>query len=139
MANLLTHATALRTDFANLATSTAGTTTYTAGSAQKIIIYSGTMPANAATALSGNTAIATVTVLVWGAASSGVATLSSSTADTNAVGGTAVFYRRTKSDGTTCIEQGACGTSAAEAVLNSLTIAAGANVSISSYTYTASV
>lgn len=136
MANQLTHATALRTDFANLATGTA--TTFAAGSSQKIIIYSGTMPTNAATALSGNTAIATITVLVWAAGSAGAAALSSSTADPSAVGGTATFYRRYKSDGTTVITQGACGTSGAELNLNSLTIAAGATVTITSGSYTAS-
>jgi hypothetical protein len=132
----VTHATALRTDFANLATGT--TTTFAAGTGQKIIIYSGTAPTNANTALSGNTAIATITALTWGAGSAGVATLSGSTADSAAVGGTASFYRRTKSDGTTVIEQGLCGTSGSDMNLSSLTIAAGANVSITSGTYTAS-
>lgn len=123
---------------ANLATG--GSTTFAAGTSQKIIIYSGTMPTNAATALSGNTAIATITALTWGAASSAVATTTGSTADSNATGGTAVFYRRYKTDGTSVIDQGACGTSSAELVLNSLTIASGANVSLnSSGTYTSSV
>lgn len=138
MANAITHATALRTDLANLVTGT--TVTYAAGTAQKLIVYSGTMPTNAATALSGNTAIATITALAWGAAASGVATLSSSTADSNAVGGTASFFRVTKSDGTTCIFQGTVGTSGADLNLNSLTIAAGANVSLTgTNTYTAPV
>lgn len=67
-----------------------------------------------------------------------MATLTASTADSNAVGGIASFYRRTKSDGTTVIEQGLCGTSGSDLNLNSLTIAAGANVSITSGSYTAS-
>lgn len=138
MANLLTHVTALRTDFAGLATGAA--TTFAAGTNQKIIIYSGTMPANAAAALSGNTAIATITGVTWGAPAAGVATTTGSTADPAATGGTASFYRRMKTDGTTVIDQGACGTSAAELVLNSLTIAANANVSLNaSGTYTSTV
>lgn len=138
MANQLTHAAALRTDFTGLATG--ASTTFAAGTNQKIIIYSGTMPANAAAALSGNVAIATISGVTWGAPSAGVATTTGSTADPAAVGGTASFYRRTKSDGTTVIDQGACGTSAAELVLNNLTIAAGANVSLNaSGTYTAPV
>jgi hypothetical protein len=132
----VTHSVALRSDFANLATGTA--TTFAAGSAQKLIIYSGTPPANAAAALSGNTAISTVTNLAWGAASAGVATLTSSTADSAAVGGTASFYRRTKSDGTTVIEQGLCATSGSDMTLSSLTIAASANVNVTSGSYTAS-
>lgn len=135
MANQLTHASALRTDFAGLATG--ATTTFAAGTNQKIIIYSGTMPANAAAALSGNTAIATISGVTWGAPAAGVATTTGSTADASAVGGTASFYRRMKTDSTTVIDQGACGTSASELVLNSLTIAAGANVSLNaSGTYT---
>lgn len=137
MASALTHATALRTDFANLATGTA--VTFSAGTNQKIIIYSGTMPANAAAALSGNTAIATITGVTYGAGAAGVATVTASTADAAAVGGTASFYRRTKTDGTTVVTQGTCGTSASDMVLNNLTIAAGANVSLNaSGTYTAS-
>ena len=131
----ITHVTALRTDFANLATGTA--TTFAAGASQKIVIYSGTPPANASAALAGNTAISTITVLVWGAGATGVATLTGSTADTAAVGGTASFYRRTQTAGGV-IEQGLCGLSGSDMNLSSLTIAAGANVSIPSGSYTAS-
>jgi hypothetical protein len=132
----VTHIAALRSDFANLATGTA--VTYSAGASQKLIIYSGTPPANASAALSGNTAISTVTSLVWGAASAGVATLTSSTADSAAVGGTASFYRRVKSDGTSVIEQGLCGTSGSDMNLSALVVASGANVNVTSGSYTAS-
>lgn len=137
MANAITHAATLRTDIANLVTGT--TTTFVAGANQKLIIFNGTPPANAAAALASNTAIATITVLVWGAASGPTATLSSSTADTNAAGGTASFFRITKSDGTTAILQGTVGTSGADLNLNSLTINAGATVTLTSGSYTAPV
>lgn len=138
MANNLTHVSALRNDIAFLATG--GSPAFAAGTNQKIIIYSGTPPANASAALAGNVAIATISGVNFSAPSAGVATVSGSTADSNAVGGTASFYRRTKTDGTSVIDQGLCGTSGAELILNSLTIAAGANVSLNAAgTYTAPV
>jgi hypothetical protein len=136
VANNLTHATALRTDQANLATGT--TTTFAGGTNQKIIGYSGTAPANAAAALSGNTVLFTITLVTWGAASAGVATVSASTAETNATSGTVTFYRRYKTDGTTVITQGLVATSAAEMTVASTTIATGATVTLTAGgTYTA--
>jgi hypothetical protein len=131
MANNLTTATNLRNDVANLYTGTA--TTFAAGTNQQVVIYSGTPPANAAAALSGNTAIATLpATLTWGAASAGVATTTSAPNVASAVGGTASFYRRYKTDGVTVCDQGLCGTSAAELTMSSLTIAAGASVTLNS-------
>jgi hypothetical protein len=133
----VTHATAVRNDVASMVC-TATAPTFQGGTGQKIIIYSGTPPTNAATGLSGNTAIATITAISFGAASGGVCTVSASTADPSAVGGTATFYRRTKSDGTTVIDQGLVGTSAAELIVSSTTIAAGATVTLNAGgTYTA--
>lgn len=97
-------------------------------------------PINAAAALASNTAIAMPTGLNYGAASAGVSTVSSSTADSSAVGGLAMFARRLKSDGTTVVDQLTVGVSGsgAEFVMSSLSIAAGANVSINAGgTYTA--
>lgn len=137
MANAVTHAVALRTDIANLVVGNA--TTIANGSSHKLILYSGTMPTNAGTALSGNTAVATISGITWGAAASGVATISASTADNGAVGGTATFFRLTKTDGTTVIIQGTVGTSGSDLNLNNTVINAGANVSLTSGTYTAPV
>lgn len=138
MANNLTHSSALRTDFANLATGTS--VTFAAGTNQKITGYSGTPPANAATALSGNTALFTISAVTWGAGSAGVATTTGSTPDSSAVAGTLSFYRRYKTDGTTVIDQGLAATSGAEMTVASTTIAGGATVSLTSgATYTASV
>jgi hypothetical protein len=134
MANAVTHATAVRTDLANLVIG--NSTTWGAGPNQKLILYTGTMPANAAASLSGNTAASTITGISWGAASAGVTAIAGSTADTNAVGGAVTFFRLTKSDGTTVILQGTVGTSACDLNINNTTIPAGANVSLSG-TYTA--
>lgn len=136
MANAVTHATAVRTAIAD---AVCNSSTGQLAANGKLIIYSGTMPTNAATALSGNTAIATITALNFGAASSAVSTVSSSTADSSAVGGVATFFRITKTDGTTVIIQGTVGTSATDLTINNTTIAAGANVSLTSGTYTAPV
>jgi hypothetical protein len=132
----VTHSTAFRVDVANL--KSGQSTTFNAGSANKLILFTGTPPANAATALSGNTAAATLTSLVYGTpnGSTGVMSLTG-TQDSNAVGGVVTFYRITKSDGTTAIEQGSAGTSGTDLVISSTTIAAGAAVSFTgSSTYT---
>ena len=132
----VSHSIAVRNDLANLVCG--GTTpTFSAGTGQILKLYSGTPPTNASTALSGNAVVSTVTALSWGAASGGVASLTSSTADSSAVGGTATFWRIFKSDASTVIDQGLCGTSSSDLNLNSTTIAAGANVSMTSGSYTA--
>jgi hypothetical protein len=136
VANAVTHTTAVRTV---LADAVCNASTGAVGANGKLIIYSGTMPTNAQTALSGNTAIATITAVNFGAASSGVSTVTSSTADSSAVGGTASFFRMTASNGTTVIIQGTVGTSSSDMTISSTTIAAGANVSLTSGTYTAPV
>jgi hypothetical protein len=131
----ITHKVAVRTA---LADTVCNSTTGQLGANGKLIIYSGTPPANADAALSGNTAIATITGVNFGAAASGVSTVTSSTSDTNAVGGTASFFRLLKSDGTTVIFQGTVGTSGADLTINTTTIAAGATVSLTgTNTYTA--
>lgn len=121
----VTHTTAVRVAIGDAFWGTSGQL----GSSAKLKIYSGTAPANAQAALSGNTNIATITGISFGANSSGVSTITASTADSGAVGGTASFWRMTKSDDTTH-SQGLCGTSGSDLNLNSLTIAAGANVSL---------
>lgn len=72
----------------------------------KIRIYSGTRPANADTALSGNTLLAELTgnATFAPAASGGVLTANAITGDTSADnGGAASFARVFESDGTTVI------------------------------------
>jgi hypothetical protein len=136
---MITHVTALRNDIANLVTG-ATNTTFVSGTNQKMILYSGTIPANASTALSGNAAVSTITLITWGAASSGVCTVTGSSADNNAVGGTTTFFRLYQTaavDPTNTIFQGACGTTSSfDLVLNNDTVNSGANVSLTSGSYT---
>jgi hypothetical protein len=106
-------------------------------------IYSGTEPATANTALSGNTLLAELTLnaTAFGApAASGadrVATANAITADTSAdASGTATFFRIMQSNGTTVVYQGTAGTSGQQLNLNATDIIAGGNVSISSLTIT---
>lgn len=107
----------------------------------KLRIYSGTKPANADTALSGNTLLAELALssTAFGSASNGVATANSITDDSSAnASGTASFFRVFKSDGTTAVFDGTVGTSGADLNLNSTSISSGATVSVSSLTYTQS-
>lgn len=81
----------------------------TIGTAPLLRIYSGTPPANAAAALSGNTLLAEITLPSdWMAAASGGSKAKSGTwTDSSANNsGTATFYRIYDSGGTTCHEQG---------------------------------
>lgn len=58
-----------------------------------LVVYSGTAPANAKAALSGNTALATFTVAGFGAPASGVATANAIASTTGSAAGTATFVR----------------------------------------------
>ena len=102
-------------------------------------IYSGTQPANADTALSGNTLLAELRfgATAFGAAAAGVSTANAITSDSSAdATGTATFFRCLKSDGTTALLDGTVGTATANMILNSTAIQAGAAVSITSMTIT---
>lgn len=106
-----------------------------AGGAGKIIIYSGTEPATADTALSGNTVLATFTLSnpAFGAASSGVITLSGTPLTVAAAAtGTATFFRIFQNNGTTCVAQGTAGTSGQQLNLNTTSVTSGVNVTITS-------
>lgn len=102
-------------------------------------IYDGTPPADANAALSGNTLLASLpmSATAFAAAASGVATANAITADSSAdASGTATFFRVLETDGTTVVFQGTVGVSGAELNLNSVSIVAGGNVSVTSLTYT---
>lgn len=102
-------------------------------------IYDGTQPATANTAITTQTLLAELrfNATAFGAASNGVSTANSITADSSAdATGTASWFRALKSDGTTAVFDGSVGLSSADMVLNSTSIAAGAAVSVSSFTYT---
>lgn len=113
------------------------------GGAGKIIIYGGSVPANA-------DATASPTVLVtfdsthgttqnpmFGAAASGVITLQGTPLTTPATAtGTATHFRIYQNNGTTCVLQGSVGTSGAELNLNTVSITSAVNVTITSGTIT---
>lgn len=105
-------------------------------------IYDGTVPADADAALSGNTLLATLTYSdpAFGnavdAAPGATATASAITDDSSAdATGTATFFRALDSDLNVRL-QGAVGTSGAELNLNTVSISAGAIVSVTSQTVT---
>lgn len=108
------------------------------GSSGFLRIYDGTPPANADTALSGNTLLAEcdLSATAFGAASSGVLTANSITAEASApASGTATFFRLVTSGGT-AIVQGTVSTSGADLNLSTTSITAGDTVSITSFTIT---
>lgn len=111
-----------------------GLITY-AGTGSLIKLYTGTQPANANTALSGNTLLVTLTIAgAFGTDSNGTLTFSTVTNGTAVASGTATFFRIYKSDGTTVVMDGSVGTSSADLVLNTTTVATNDTVAISSGT-----
>lgn len=107
------------------------------GGAAKAIIYDGTVPASAGTAISTQNALATFTLNATAFTSSnGVLTLAGVPKTVSAdLGGTATFFRITNSAGV-AILQGAVGTSGQQLNLNTTIITAGVNVTITSGTIT---
>lgn len=106
----------------------------------QINVYSGTVPTNVDTALSGNTLLAELVLTnpAFGAAadtSPGArATAATITADSAAnATGTATFFRAVNRDGTAVL-QGTVGTSDADLILDDVSIVTGQQVSISSWT-----
>ena len=132
MANNLKFSTGLRNARAD------AITTYTAGSAL-LKIYTASQPADANTAISSQTLLATLTCNATFApgASGGVLTLNSITSDTNAAAtGTAAFFRLFKSNGTTVVCDGTVGTSGCDLNINTTSIQAGATVAVTSFVFT---
>ncbi len=109
------------------------------GGTPKLRLYSGTAPANAAAALSGNSMLAEVTPTP-AAASGGVKDIlggAKTTTGVNAGTGTvATFYRVYDSAGTNCHEQGTVGTSGADLTVDNTSIANGQTVNFNTFTKT---
>ncbi len=104
-------------------------------------IYSGTQPATADTALSGNTLLAELRFAATSApaASAGVLTFNALTADTAADNtGTATFFRALKSNGTSPVIDGTVGAtgSTSNLELSTTSIVAAVQVSVTSFTHT---
>lgn len=123
----------------NLGASTAADATCALANSGKLRIYSGTQPTDADTAIGAQVLLAELTLnaTAFGAASNGVATANAITSDSAAdATGTAAWFRVLKSDGTTKLWDGTVGTSGCDLNLNSVAIQSGAQVSVSSFTYT---
>jgi hypothetical protein len=119
------------------------TTAADAGTAAVINIYSGTAPADADAALSGNTLLAQLTMsgTSFGAATDANPgariTANTITSDSSAdATGTATFFRILTQNAGTVVAQGTVGTASADLVLNTTSITAGSTVSITSATVT---
>lgn len=102
-------------------------------------IYDGTPPANADTALSGNTLLAelALSATAFAAASGGTMSANAISDDTAAnATGTASFFRLVTSGGT-AIVQGSVGAGSGDLDLNTVSITINANVSVTSMVITA--
>jgi len=102
-------------------------------------IYSGTKPANADAALSGNTLLAELrfAATAFAAAVNGTATANAITQDGAAdASGTATFARLFQSDGTTAVADITVGTSGAELNLSTTSIVQNIVVQVTSLTLT---
>ncbi|MDP2131969.1 MAG: hypothetical protein U0995_09640 [Erythrobacter sp.] len=137
-----TFATATRTTGVNAARDAAINAIAATLNSGLLRIYSGTAPANADTALAGNTLLAEATLgaPAFGAASAGVVTANAIAADASAdATGVPTFFRLFASNGTTVVYQGTAAETGAELNLSGLSsgqIVAGGSVSISSLTVT---
>jgi hypothetical protein len=101
-------------------------------------IYTGTQPATPATALSGNTLLATLTfsTTAFGASATGTATAATITDDTNSATGSAAWFRIADSNAL-AIADGSVGTSGADLNFSGgVSFVSGGTVSISSLTVT---
>lgn len=105
----------------------------------KLQIYDGSQPATADTAVGAQVKLAELTwnATAFGAAVAGVASANAITADTVAdATGTATWFRALKSDDTKVFD-GTVGVGTFDLVLDSAAIQAGADVSVTSFSYTA--
>lgn len=123
----LSYKTSLRNTMLDAITSAIGTSGL-------LRIYDGTPPADANTALSGNTQLASMACSATFApgASGGVLVANSIAADTSTVAGTATFFRFLTSGGT-CIIQGTVGTSGADLNLPTVTFTNGGTVTVGAF------
>jgi len=111
-----------------------GLITY-AGTGSIISLYTGTQPANANTALAGNTLLVSLTVSgAFGTDSNGTLTVGAVSNGTAVATGTATFFRITKSNNLTVVMDGTVGTSGADMNFNTVSIVTGDTVAISSGT-----
>lgn len=116
--------------------------TTTLGATAKLLIYSGTQPANPDTAISSQVLLATLTcgATFAPAASGGVLTLSSVTSGTGTAGAaggtTATWFRLTTTGGTVGHIDGTVGITTSDLNLNNTSIATGQTVAVTAFTIT---
>lgn len=111
-----------------------------------LLVYTGTQPTDANTAVSGQTLLVTLTFsatafagsVASGSAGSKVvtATANAITSGTGVATGTATWFRCLKSDASTVVLDGSVGTSGADLNFSSVAFSTGAVVSVSSFTIT---
>lgn len=109
-----------------------------AGTAPILKIRTGAAPASCAAADAG-TVLATLTLPTdWAAAASaGSKAMAGTWEDTSAdAAGTAAHFRLYKSDGTTCVMQGAVGTSGSDLNVDNTSFAAGQSFTVTGFTLT---
>ncbi len=109
----------------------------TVGTAAKIKLFTGTLPANCAAADPAGTLVTLTLPTDWmNAASSGSKTLLGSWTGTASASGTAASFRLYASDGTTCGLQGTVGQGSGDLSLDNTTIVNGQGLTISTFTLT---
>lgn len=100
-------------------------------------IYSGSQPATADTALGAQVLLAELRFNATSApaASAGLLTFNAITSDSSAdATGTAAWFRALKSDGTSVVMDGTVGTATSDAIINSVSIVAAAQVDCTAFT-----
>jgi hypothetical protein len=105
-----------------------------------IRLYSGVQPSTADEAVSSQVVLAELRFgnPAFGSGSDGAAAANAISGDSSAnATGTATWFRCFRSDGTTPVFDGSVGTSNSNLVLNSVEISAGAQVDVTSFTFTA--
>lgn len=104
----------------------------------KLLIYSGSMPANCAASATGTLLAQYNLASDWaGNAASGQKALSSLPLTTTGVGtATAGYFRLCATDGTTCHLQGTVGMGSGDLSLDNTSIASGQTVNITAFTLT---
>jgi len=106
------------------------------GGAPKLRLYSGTMPANSGAALSGNTLLVEVVPVPAAAAAGTKDMLGGAKSAAATATGVASFYRVYDSPGTNCHEQGSCGTTGTDLIIDNTSINSGQTVNFNSFTKT---
>ena len=111
----------------------------TTGASAKLVLYTGTQPANCATAASGSVLATLILPTDWmAAASGGTKSLLGSWTVAASGAGIAGYYRIVDSAGTTCHEQGSVAiATGGDLNLDNTSIAVNQNITITSKTITA--